>query len=396
MKDKLYINNQYLIEIQAKVLLSEKIDDNYHILLDRTIFYPEGLGGQKGDQGTLNGKKILRSYQKDSRIYHVVKERIDSDQVLLKINWENRLHIMQQHTCQHLVSACFYRLYAIDTLSFHASEDHITIDFDIDSVNPDQIEKVEDLANLIIQNNLQIKTYFPSLKELEKINLRRQAKVKENIRVVEIDGFDYAACGGTHLSTSGQLGLIKITDWNKQNGKLRIFVKSGQEALTDYRNKENIYKVLSADLSANPENLLDKYTSFKEKNQDLEQSYSKLKDKYLDLLAQEIINQSKNKDKPLYTGEFADLEFSNVNLLLKKLSKQDLILGLYKQEKDIFNFSISLNGRAQGDLAAIKSYLDQNFNLKAGGSKKFLQGLIISKDKEKVKEFFATELEKLI
>lgn len=396
MRDRLYIFNPYLTEIQANIISAEKIDDNYHILLDRTIFYPAGLGGQKGDIGTINGKELIKAYEKNSRIYHVVKNRIDSDSVLLKINWDNRLHIMQEHTCQHLVSACFYRLYAIDTLSFHASDDHITIDFDTENIEEKQIQEVEDLANFIIQNNLEVKAYFPSYKELENIPLRREPKVEKNLRVIEIDGFDYSPCGGTHVSRTGELGLIKIVDWAKQNGKLRIFVKVGRDALEDYRTKDKIYKNISTDLSANTNNILEKYTSFKEKNQSLEETFGKLKSSYLDLYAAKLISQSKTNSNNFYSGVFDDLEFSQVNSLVKKLENENIILALYKYEDEICNFSISVNGNLKADLKKIKAILEEKFILKAGGSEKFLQGLIISKDKDKILRFFNEELEKFL
>lgn len=396
MRDRLYIFNPYLTEIQANIISAEKIDDNYHILLDRTIFYPAGLGGQKGDIGTINGKELIKAYEKNSRIYHVVKNRIDSDSVLLKINWDNRLHIMQEHTCQHLVSACFYRLYAIDTLSFHASDDHITIDFDTENIEEKQIQEVEDLANFIIQNNLEVKAYFPSDKELENIPLRREPKVEKNLRVIEIDGFDYSPCGGTHVSRTGELGLIKIVDWAKQNGKLRIFVKVGRDALEDYRTKDKIYKNISTDLSANTNIILEKYTSFKEKNQSLEETFGKLKSSYLDLYAAKLISQSKTNSNNFYSGVFDDLEFSQVNSLVKKLENENIILALYKYEDEICNFSISVNGNLKADLKKIKAILEEKFILKAGGSEKFLQGLIISKDKDKILRFFNEELEKFL
>lgn len=396
MRDRLYIFNQYLTEVQAKIIAAEKIDDNYHILLDKTIFYPAGLGGQRGDIGTINGKEVIKSYEKNSRIYHVVKGRIDSDTVLLKINWDNRLHIMQEHTCQHLVSACFYRLYAIDTLSFHASNDHITIDFDTDNIEEKQIQEVEDLANFIIQNNLQVKAYFPSDKELENISLRREPKVEKNLRLIEIDGFDYSPCGGTHVSRTGELGLIKIVDWSKQNGKLRVFVKVGRDVLEDYRIKDDLFNYISKDLSANTDNLQNKYISFKEKNQSLEESFSKLKSSYLDLYADRLLNQARTNPKSFYAGVFDDLDFSQVNFLVKKLEGKDIVLALYKYDNEICNFSISVNGSLKADLKKIKAFLEERFILKAGGSEKFLQGLIISKDKDAILKFFNEDLENLI
>lgn len=395
MTNKIYMENQYLTELRAMVLLNNKVDNKYHILLDKTIFYPDGVGGQNGDIGTINGIKVEKSYIKEDRIYHILNENITSDEVLVKINWENRLKIMQQHTSQHLVSAAFYRLYSIETLSFHASEDHITIDFKIDTINQEQIEACENLANFVIQNNLEIKSYFPNDDEIKTIKFRRKPKVKKNMRVVEIDGFDYSACGGTHLKHTGEIGLIKIINWSKQNGNVRIVVKSGMDAILDYRQKDKIINKISTDLSANTSNLLEKYENFNEQNKQIQENYSLLKNEFLENYKNSIINFTNNKKINYYVAEFNKFSFDDLNILIKKLEKENIISAFYLVNNDLTRFLIKVNGELNVSLDQIKNSLKNTFNYKGGGNSKLLQGIIFNAKKEDIKAFFITELSNL-
>lgn len=392
MTKKIYMDNPYLCEIEAKVLLVKEIEGKYHIVLDKTIFYPQGLGGQYGDQGTINGKKIVEAYVNGNTIYHILEENITDDIALVKINWENRLHIMQQHTCQHLVSACFYKLFGIDTLSFHASNEIITIDLDCNELSEEIIEKVEDLANTIIFNNLDIKWYFPSEEEIKDIKFRRRPKVKDNLRVIEIDGFDFSVCGGTHVNTTGQIGLIKIIDSYKQNGKTRISLFCGFDAIKDYQTKDKIISHINKDLSANTSIILEKYNNLKTQTQELKDNFTKLKKQLLDKIKDEIILEKHNSNSKIVVKNIEDIGFDSSSLLLKKLENQNIILAFYEIEDSISKFIIKVGGNLDFTLDEIRSVLKENFDLKGGGNSKQLQGLILNSTQEKISTFFEKTL----
>ena len=103
--EKLYYIDQYLKEFEAKIIYVKKIDDKFHIALDKTAFFPGG-GGQCCDIGELNGIKVLDVYEENREIYHVVSQDIsDSTIVKGKIDWDRREDGMHQHLAQHVLLA---------------------------------------------------------------------------------------------------------------------------------------------------------------------------------------------------------------------------------------------------------------------------------------------------
>lgn len=393
MTEKIYMQDPYLTEIRAKVISKEEKEDGFHIVLDKTIFYPEGLGGQKGDIGTLNDYFILKAYEENDAIYHVIKEDISENFVCIKINEVNRLKIMQQHTTQHLVSQVFIKIFNTETIGFHGSDKYVTVDLDIENLSKEDLIRVENISNEIVQKNLKVFTYFPNKDELSNLNLRKDPKVKDNIRIVEIDSFDRVPCGGTHVTSTGQLGLIKIVDSSRQNGKTRLTIVSGILALEDYRDKENIVDFLNKDLSSNKDNLLEKYEKFIDNYKSLQESHSKLKDKYLDLYKKEL--QSTIINKKYLLNVFNDLKFDDLNNLSKKFEKENLLL-VFLLQGDKSKYRILVNNFSNNDLILkdFKSFMESELNFKGGGGQSSLQGIIMEENLDKITSYIEEFLNK--
>lgn len=397
MTEKIYMENSYLTELDAKVLLNRKVGNEFHLILDKTIFYPDGAGGQRGDKGTINDIEVIKSFERDDKIVHVTKKQVPGSTATIKLDWDNRFHIMQQHTAQHLVSSCFHRLFGIPTLSFHASSDFITIDLDSNTIDEDDIAKVEDLANTVVQYNFSVKSYFPEKESQDKIDFRRKPKVEENLRVVEIDSIDYSACGGTHVNYTGELGLIKIVESNKQNGKSRIKVLVGKESLRDYSLKQKIFNNLGEKLSANEENIIEKFDKYSEDFTDLSENYSKLKDEYFKLLKDKsMVNLNLVNGNNVIIEQFDKLGFNDANGYSKQFDDKDLILILYSQNKEVLQFLIKPCGKASINMGLLMDRLRNSYNLKGGGNKNLLQGIIFISRNENIKELFTRELNNLL
>lgn len=396
MTDKLYMINPYLNEIEANVLLNRKVGDKFHTILDKTIFYPDGVGGQRGDKGSINGIIVEKSIEKDGKIIHITDEKIPGSTALVNIDWENRFQIMQQHTAQHIVSSCFQRLFNIPTLSFHASNEFITIDLDTDYLELYETEKVEELANAIIQNNFLVKSYFPKKEEKETIDFRRIPKVEENLRVVEIDSIDYSACGGTHVNYTGEIGLIKITEIYKQNGKFRVKVLVGKDSLLDYSKKNKIFYNLAEKLSANSDNIIEKFDSYMESKNSLAENYISLKNSFFQLLKDKSLPDIINfGDSKLLIEKFDEFVFSETANYSKFFEEENVILILYNQNNELVQFLIKPCGNTSINMDLLMDNLKNRYNLKGGGNKKLLQGVIyISKD-ENIIDVFKNELEQL-
>ncbi|ASJ08281.1 alanyl-tRNA editing protein AlaX [Thermococcus siculi] len=242
MTEKLFYRNAYLWEAGATVRSVEKRDNFVRILLDRTIFYPEG-GGQPSDRGIIAGEgfKIFvdKVHGKDE-IWHEGKleGRLPEpgEPVRLVLDAEWRYENMRQHTGQHILSAVFKDIYDANTTGFQIFETYNKIEIDYPGeLSWDMILKVERRANEVVWSDLpvQVEVYDELPDELRK-KLRKELseKVKPPIRIVSIPGVDVIPCGGTHVRSTREVGLIKVINFYRKSRKLwRIEFVCGNRAL---------------------------------------------------------------------------------------------------------------------------------------------------------------------
>jgi len=230
----LYQEDSNILEFEAEVV--ERIslpDGRLGIVLDRTYFYPSG-GGQEHDTGAIDSARVVDVFKDDdnSRLIHVVEGEVHLGSVKVRIDAERRLRHKQHHTAQHLLTQCILRQTGCETVSANINGyTPTTLDIVATQISKTDLEQAELQANQIIYEDKPVKTYFVSPEELRSIPLRRPPKVSENIRIVEIDGFDYSPCGGTHVLRTGSIGLVKVLKAERQNDKLRIYFIAGLQAL---------------------------------------------------------------------------------------------------------------------------------------------------------------------
>ncbi|HPA53686.1 MAG TPA: DHHA1 domain-containing protein [Bacillota bacterium] len=247
--ERLYNDDPYLTEFRAEVIETLTYGDKYGIVLDRTAFYPAG-GGQPWDTGYLNDEKVTEVIEKDGKLLHIVDNILLSTEVKGSVDWARRFDFMQQHTGQHILSACFEKLLNGSTDSFHMGKDIVSIEINIDSFSIDDAERIENMANDIIYSNLPVIARIVSGEELNSLPLRKMPKVTENIRIVEVKETDYSPCGGTHVRTTGEVGMIKIKNWEKCKGGIKFAFVCGNRALKDYGLYNSIIRALCEKLSA--------------------------------------------------------------------------------------------------------------------------------------------------
>lgn len=231
------------------------------IVLARTLFYPEG-GGQLGDTGTLavgDAALCIQDTQIDDEgvIHHVLAEalpeaiatRLAEATVRGVVDSERRLDHMAQHSAQHALSRALVDEARAETVSARLGAATCTIDLARPSVPDAELHRAEDVVNALVRSDVVVRTHFPSPAELAAMPLRRQPKVSEGIRVVEIDGFDFSPCGGTHVTRTGQMGQIRIVGIEKYKGMLRVTFHAGLRALADARAKHAALAAAAADLT---------------------------------------------------------------------------------------------------------------------------------------------------
>jgi alanyl-tRNA synthetase len=220
-------------------------------VLEQTYFYPTG-GGQEYDTGTLGEARVLEVFKEGDPpvLVHVLDRAIPLGPAVARIDPERRLRHMQHHTAQHLLSQCFVKLFERDTLSAHINGyAPSSLDLPWADLPESDLERAEALANRVIYEDRRVKSYFVTPEELAALPLRRPPSVVEDIRIVEIDGFDYSACGGTHCLATGMIGVVKILKAERQNDRLRVSFVAGQQALEYFRDYHAIVTGLAGQLS---------------------------------------------------------------------------------------------------------------------------------------------------
>jgi alanyl-tRNA synthetase len=274
---RLYYDDAYLIEFEAAVVARTEHEGQPAVVLDRTAFYPES-GGQPWDRGTLEGVEVLKVVEIDGAILHVLRSAIGEGPVRGKIDAALRFDHMQQHTGQHILSQAFWELLKGETRSFHMGPDVSTLEIGLGSITDRDLDRAEDRANTVVWENREVKTYFVPEERIGEVPLRRPPKKTGLLRVVEVDGFDYSACGGTHVRRTGEIGLIRIGPAEKIRGNLRFDFLCGGRALRDYRHEDRAIRKLAAGLSCAPsdvgaqiEKLLAEHKTLKKRARQIEE-----------------------------------------------------------------------------------------------------------------------------
>jgi alanyl-tRNA synthetase len=254
MTERLYYADACLRTFEARVVDRLEINGRPAVVLDRTAFYPEG-GGQPSDRGKLNHVEVVdvQTREADDEVLHILSAPLAEETVTGVVDAARRFDLMQQHTGQHILSQAFVHTARAETVSFHLNPDPndgaLTIDLNTTALTPAQIDRAEEFANSIVYENRPVIARFIDDEELQALPLRKPPKVDKAIRVVEVQGFDWSACGGTHVSRTGEVGLIKIVKVEKRNAETRIEFRCGQRALIDYRRKHQLISQAASELS---------------------------------------------------------------------------------------------------------------------------------------------------
>ena len=242
MTEKLYYKDAYIIEFTARVISSEKREDLYAVVLDRTAFFPEE-GGQYADKGMLGSAKVLDVREADGIIYHYTDAPVEvGEEVVGKIDFDERYEKMQCHTGEHILSGIIHELYGLDNVGFHLGADDVTMDVSA-PLSREELDRVERLANEVIYKNVEVTSSFPTPEELSGMQYRSKLDLYENVRIVKIGEYDSCACCAPHVKYTGEIGVIKILDFAKLRGGIRIFISAGRRAVKTF---DEYYKTLQS------------------------------------------------------------------------------------------------------------------------------------------------------
>jgi alanyl-tRNA synthetase len=256
---RLYFRDSSLLEFSATVLDVQPRDAGVSVIVDQTAFYPTG-GGQPNDTGILEGSPVVDVFEDDSGvIHHILAQPVPfraGDKVNGLVDRARRLDHLQQHSGQHILSQAFVQACGAETRSFHLSAQTSTIDIDLDSPNNDHLRAAEDIANAIVFEDRPMRVHLVNEEEASRLPLRKESAVQGEIRVIEIENFDWSPCGGTHAARTGQIGLIAIRSFERAKKLTRVEFICGGRALADYRLANStafaVARQFSADRDSSP------------------------------------------------------------------------------------------------------------------------------------------------
>ncbi len=231
--EQLYFDDPLCLEFEAEIIETVALPDGHTgAILPRTYFYPTS-GGQEHDIGTIGPAQVVDVFKDDDdRIIHSLSLPLTIGRYLARIDRDRRLRHMQHHTAQHVLTGSFVAVLGLETLSANINGyTPSTIDLDAHQISAADLGRVEAYANQILFENRTVKTYYVTDAEAARVPFRKPPAVSGRIRVIEVDGFDYSACGGTHCPQTGMVGLVKILRTERVNQKLRVHFVAGAQAL---------------------------------------------------------------------------------------------------------------------------------------------------------------------
>src|SRR3954468_22141460 len=251
MTERLYHTDPYLREFDADLVDTVSYEGQTALVLDRTAFYPDS-GGQPSDAGAFGDVRVIDVVDvDDGRLLHVVDRAPSVTRLHGTIDWTRRFDHMQQHTGQHVLSAAFARLLNARTESFHMGVEYSTIDL-AREVSAREVAQAEDEANRVVWEDRPVGIRFASAEEAAAMGLRKESLREGTLRLVDVEGFDLSACGGTHVARSGGIGVIAVCGTERFKGGTRVEFVCGGRALTRFRQQRDVLAAITRQLSVVP------------------------------------------------------------------------------------------------------------------------------------------------
>ncbi len=377
--EKLYYNDAYISEFNAKVLSCEESSGKFTVTLDATAFFPEE-GGQYADRGSINGIEVMDVKEKNGVVYHILPSPLTvGESVRGVIDFSERYEKMQCHTGEHIVSGIVRQRLGLNNVGFHLGYDDVTIDYD-GVISDDILHEIEFEANFAIYKNIEIKCEFPSDDVLKELDYRSKLELTENIRIVTIDGYDVCACCAPHVRRTGEVGIIKLLDKISYKGGVRIHMLCGKRALDDYgaryfatKSISNLLSVKQADVVTGVERLISEADALKAQLSTLKKS----------ILANKISSLEKTNDDIVVFEDTLDMGYMREFINNAVNFTSGIAAAFIKKDDDTYTYIIGSKG---ADLKLLSAELKDKLGARGGGNSEMINGSV-SKTKEEILDF---------
>ena len=390
---KIYDTDSHLTTCEATVLHCEfqEAIGSYAIILDRTVFFPEG-GGQFADLGCIfESNATSGPFAEDSigKVANIVDVQVKEDvithytdapltigsKVTCNIDRARRVDFMQQHSAEHILSGLVYRTWGFHNVGFHLGLTETTLDFD-GPLTADQLKWLEEEANKAIWKNIAFEITFPDAGTLASMDYRSKKELSGDVRIVTLPGYDICACCAPHVYHTGEIGLIKIVSHMAHRGGIRLTILCGSRALMDYQTKQTSVEQISALLSVKQPDIAVGVEKAKDDQQALIYRINDLQKKVLDAELRSLPAPDTTKDVFLFQKDLDTKAIRNaVNDLCTRYTGY---CGIFVGDAETgYTFVLGSSTKDCREAAAI---LRETFGAKGGGSAQMIQGSLVAEE----------------
>lgn len=371
----MYCDSPYLKEWHAEITSVAEKDGKFVITLDRTAFYPGG-GGQPSDRGTIGGIAIIDVYEAQDTICHVLASIPIDKSVACRLDYERRLDYMQQHTGQHLLSAVLFDDYQWKTSSLHMSDEQVSVDVSVQDIPADTLMEIEEKVNGHIYMDLAILTHVVGPEDAAKFPLRKAMPQAAVIRVVEIEATDFSPCCGTHVTRTGEIGIVKILYTEKRGNETRIHFLCGMRAFREFQREHLAVAGLMRLYRTTGDKVLQRAEAVSSELRDAQKELTDIKSAGLVIEAKDLAKSATSK---VIERSFDRYHFDDLNTLSQEILKDGdfiVVLSSIPDKRLLFAHS----GKFDINCGKVLKEQLPAFNGKGGGKDKWANAGFTSVD----------------
>lgn len=381
MTERLYYDDAYTTAFEATIKERLTYEERPAVVLDRTLFYPTS-GGQPHDSGWLVAGEeklqvidVVDGPEKQSVIHVLTAAPPETWRMIAgRVAWPRRFDHMQHHTGQHILSQAFIRVGGVETVGFHLSDQTVTIDLDRAGIPESELAAAELMANEIIWENRPVRSRQIPFAEAEQLALRKlPPPVSGVLRVVEIEGFDQTACGGTHVAHTGEVGQLKIERTENRRESTRVTFCCGRRALAEHGRKSAVVSGLTATLTTGVDDLVDAVERLQQENKE---ARSLIKKQMAALLAHEasalLASAELMGEERVVATVLRDRTADELGQLGRLLSNEPHVVALLGLSGERASLLFTRSANARGSMQALLAAALQTMEKGRGGGNDLL------------------------
>ena len=388
MTERLYYTDPTLLEFDAQVVDFTPEGDRIRMVLDRSAFYPTS-GGQLYDTGWIgreNEEIRLRVAEVAETDKGDVVHYVDPAGLQIGIQKNSLVHFvidrdrrrdhMQQHTGQHLLSAILIQLFNAPTVSFHMGDESCTIDLDTKGLTDEQVRRAEARANEVVLEDAPVTIAFATPEEARARGVRKiPDHVEGKLRLIEIEGHDLNACGGTHVARTGEIGAILLRKVEKVKQGVRVEFVCGQRAVASARKDFDTLTSAAALFSTHIHEVPAQIRKTIEESKSAGKRESKLQEELAEFTARELVAHAQERAGVRVVSRFfGDRDAAYIRLLAQRIARQGNAVALLAcaQPQPSLVFAQSAGGPF--DMGAWMKEAMSSVGGRGGGAKDLAQG----------------------